>query len=283
MLKKKSSSKLFKTLIVGVDFSPYSKIVVRQAEKLAHQFKASIVLVHAALVTWDATGSGINVPQMDLDEIKMSLKKFYNLNESSKATIEVRRGGPVEVILSIAKKYESPLIIVGSQGNGAISRFILGSHAETIALKSPYPVWVHRGQKIVPLKKVLVPTDLSSYSKNLIAQIKNWSKVSPLSTKYIFVKPQITPLLNYRHYRQMNHEFSLKLEKSIDQFKKAEGSMKIDTFSAADPSVKISKLGKKYDVIAMTPHEKSGVLRKFGPVTAKVIRLAETPVLVVKS
>lgn len=271
----------FKHLIVGVDFSVYSKTVLKQARQLASQFDCDLIIAHAAVINWDPSGSGINMPQPDLDELRASLARFYQTNNENINNIEVHRGSPTDVLIKVAKKYKDPLIVVGSQGRGAVSRFILGSHAENIALHSPFPVWVHRGHKIVPFKKILVPTDLSKSSRLAINKLKKWPKANEYLMKYLYVKPVIYPILNSTQYRESQKSMQSKVKKSIQNFQKDERSIRLTTLSGADPSVKISQVGKKYDVIAMNPHHKSGLFKRFGKITSKVIRISDKPVLVI--
>ncbi len=50
------SQKRFQTVVVGVDFSPYSKLVVKQALALAKTQRASLIFVHSVNSTALMTG-----------------------------------------------------------------------------------------------------------------------------------------------------------------------------------------------------------------------------------
>ncbi len=280
-LQKKS---LFKNIVVGVDFSEYSKIVVKQALQLAKQMNAKLVMVHATVdPTWESASAGVYIPPVSLREVQKSLQRFYHVEPSETVTFQVKRGYASEVVIGVADQMQNSLIVVGSQGRGAISNFILGSHAEEIALRSKKPVWVHRGQKIVPFKKVLVPIDLSNSSKKLMTQMKKWSVQMKMSMSYIYVRPEINPILNSFDYKQMKSKIQNAINRSVELFRKNQKNTLLTVIKANDPSEKISQIGKKYDVITMNPHTRSGLLNKFGRITSRVIRLSENPILVIKS
>lgn len=282
-MKRDSTKNLFQTIIVGVDFSRYSKIVFKQAIQLAEQFNAKLVLAYADYNEWQVASPEIPyVPQVSLKDLTAEVERFYHIRPSPKLSVEVRRGLPETVVLGIAKQYPQPLIIVGSQGKNAISRYLLGSHAEAIALKSKYPVWVHRGNKIVPFKKVLIPTDFSKSSNKQIDQIKDWKNKIPLSLRFLYVKPEALPILNYPAYMQVTKEIKNTMKNSLNQFRRRNRGLPVLTLSGMDPSEKISSVGRKYDVIAMNPHNRSGLFHRFGRVTSKVIRLSNNPILVMR-
>lgn len=283
MKTKIKSTSLFQNVIVGVDFSKYSKLVVKQARQLAKKFDANLIVVHAQS-TYNPSSMTLEsyVPFIEPSLIKNDISKFYNLKSSSKVSFEVKNGIPSDVVVSLARKKTKPLVVVGSQGHDAVSRFILGSQAEAIALKAKCPVWVHRGHRIVTLKKVLVPTDLSKNSFRLLNKMKTWSNDLGFSTKYMFVRPSLLPTLNYPEYRDFSERLQKAVTKSLNQIQKKNPNLTITTV-LGEPAERISKLGNKYDVIAMNPHSRSGLLNKFGRVTSKVIRLTNHPVLVVKT
>lgn len=277
----------FETILVGVDFSTTSQIVVHQAQQLAQQLHAKIILVHAA----PTLGFELSPPQysdmdyslVDTDQLVEDVKNFYQIETSSNLEIVVEEGYPPEVIIGTARKHRAPLIVLGSQGRNAVSRFILGSHAERIALESPYPVWIHRGNSIVPFSRALVPTDLSDKSRKLILQIKDWAQAVGLSPKYLFVRPEIFPLLDSTAYREMSEELRKSVQERIDYFKHKSAEVPIATVPGQDPSQQISRVGRDYDFIVMNPHSHSEIFHRFGRVTSRVMRLSQKPVLVMKT
>ena len=66
------------------------------------------------------------------------------LHAGHKALAEVRIGSPRKVISECAKDLQADLIMVGSHGHSAISRFLLGSVAQAVLRIAPCPVEIVR-------------------------------------------------------------------------------------------------------------------------------------------
>ena len=62
-------------------------------------------------------------------------------------TTEVPSGSPKGVILEEAEALGADLIVVGSQGHGAIERFLLGSVSQAVALHAKCSVEIVRSPK----------------------------------------------------------------------------------------------------------------------------------------
>lgn len=133
------------------------------------------------------------------------------------------------------------------------------------------------------MQRVLVPTDLSRKSQKLIQDIKKWSDQLQLTIGYLYVKPEVFPYINYPNYRAMVEVIQSRVKESFQSFKKEIPDISVKTIISGDVAGTISEIGGKYDFIAMIPHTRSGLIPQFGRVTAKVIRLSDRPVLVIKN
>jgi nucleotide-binding universal stress UspA family protein len=63
-------------------------------------------------------------------------------NKNWKVSNHVRGGFAAEEIINEAKEWEADLIIVGTHGRKGVSRFLLGSVAESVAAHAPCSVTV---------------------------------------------------------------------------------------------------------------------------------------------
>jgi nucleotide-binding universal stress UspA family protein len=140
--------KKFKTIIVGVDFSPYSKLAVKQAKYLATQWHAKIILVHSIHEIFDYANPHLMFamfPSMPSIETYVErIRRFYHF----RGDIQVGYNPPAQMILKIAKKQDAPLILVGYRGHRPIVEFFIGSTAQELIRKSKFPVWIQRGDKV---------------------------------------------------------------------------------------------------------------------------------------
>ena len=128
----------FKTLLVPLDGSKYSKKALQRASEIAHAFDSKIVLLYVA------EKSSINL--LDRKEYLKMLRKFgkKTLDDASKTLSKkgiptkslLKEGNVVSEIEKIAKSEKCNLIIVGNKGLGAVTRILLGSVSNKLAQHS---------------------------------------------------------------------------------------------------------------------------------------------------
>ena len=137
-------------LLVCVDLSDSTEIIVKKIEELAKSLSAKVWLLHNAL------------PEPDVVEFKMdpraareSLAKKFHVehrqiqdfaerlrNAGIEATALLVHGATVETILQEASDVDADMIVVGSHGKGAVYQLLLGSVSKGVLHKSSLPVLV---------------------------------------------------------------------------------------------------------------------------------------------
>jgi nucleotide-binding universal stress UspA family protein len=105
---------------------------------------------------------------------RAALEKLHNLRDEIVSpqvpcASSMRIGAPYEEIVDEAGKRQADLVVVGTQGRGAIGKFLMGSTAERVCRHAACSVLAvrHSTAAITPelkLGKILVPTDLSENS-----------------------------------------------------------------------------------------------------------------------
>ncbi len=266
-------NKNIKNLIVGIDLSDYSKIVVREAKMLAEKMAIPMNLVFVCPADWYAPAYKAEIIQRTTERIN----KIYKLDK--KINVSIKFGKADTEVIGFAKKFTNPMIIVGYKGHSGLLNMLLGSTAEKIAQKSPFPVWIQRGNKIIVPKNILVPSDLSQNSDHTVEGVKLLSK--PVNGKFelYYVLEEPTPLLDYSAWA------------SVYTFLKKEEDKKLKLMKAKYPNLKTSKnpgnvashilqYSKKFDLIAITPKNPKKRFPIFGSVNAKLVRSSEKPVLI---
>lgn len=266
-------SKNIKNLVVGVDLSDYSKVVVREAKALSARMKIPITVVFACAIDWAA-----NEFKKELTEnLLLKIKKMYRLTED--INIVIKFGKPEVEIIAVAKKLNGPMIMIGHTGNSALLQMFLGSSAEKIAQASPFPVWIHRGNKTVLPKKILVPSDLSDRAEHTVGDVETLTKSFKGKYELYHVAEEPAPLLDYSTWALV-----------YQQFKKEELE-KLKAFKTKYPTVRTSKTpgdifdniqqhAKKFDVIAITPNQPKNKFPFFGSVNSKLVRNGNKPLLI---
>ncbi|WP_068819666.1 universal stress protein [Phormidesmis priestleyi] len=136
------------------------------------------------------------IPKVDSDRIEKAearLKKAVGEPPSEiEVKIEVRSGRPVETIRSVARSYQSELIMLGSQAHSLLTEKLTSSIAADLSHQTTIPLLVLRPQLIAALtgeelalrcqhllRYLLVPYDGSETSNSLIQQVKQLAEKQP--------------------------------------------------------------------------------------------------------
>ena len=267
-------NKPLKYIIVGIDFSVYSKIVVKEARLLATEMNLPIKYVH--IFDYFQT-LGDTIQQFE-ENVRKKILKIYRL--PSDADIVLRLGDPAQQLIDVARQAShSPLIIVGYRGHSKISHFFLGSTAEEVATASPFPVWIHRGMRTVLPKKVLVPSDFSNRTDTTLERIKAFEDKLNADVELYHVIPQAIPVLDYPGYTAVNKRLQEEDDRDYEAFKNRHPHLKT-VRSQGNVIDKIQKRSKKFNLIALSPSEKSDIVPLLGRTATKLLRGSEKPVLI---
>lgn len=135
-------------IILAIDGSPFSKAAVKVLAKmpLPSDSEVSIINVyeHPAMSTPEliTTAGSIdtyykefinNAEKIGEKIVSDAVKILKEKNGSLTITTNVVSGLPKREILEKAESFDADLIVVGSQGQGAFSRFLLGSVSQYLA------------------------------------------------------------------------------------------------------------------------------------------------------
>lgn len=146
-------------ILVAIDLTESSKIVVEHVKKFAKALSAKIWLLHVANSDHDLLLAAAHFDEVafypDPGEIRdATAKKFHNqhrlLQQFSQelrsagldCTALLVEGSINDTILKEADKLSADIVMLGSQGKGVVDRFLLGSTSEGILHKSTVPVLI---------------------------------------------------------------------------------------------------------------------------------------------
>lgn len=271
----------FKTIIAGIDFSPYSKIVVRQAQLLCRMWNAKLVLVHAIndSVGYTVTPFGdLFFPNLIDNKSYLSrIKKVYGIKNVSTKII-AKTSTPVRLLSETAQEFESPLIVAGYKGHSKIAEFFFGSTAQQLAMKSKIPVWIHRGNKVISPKKILIPHDLSQASDHSIDVVRKMSLACPTTYEVFHVNERPFPILDFNTFQKMDHRLQRTTQRRIQHLLKEYPRIKVTTLSG-DVTEKVVKRSKNFDLLVMAHRSPPGLLSKSETIT--MMKKVRTPIIVV--
>jgi nucleotide-binding universal stress UspA family protein len=159
MTKKAKNKK--ETLLVAVDFTPYSEKALIFAGELANKLQANLLVLHVIHDPAEAPGfynqkmkkkkflrsmeeAAKEMMAEFLQKMKMACPEDCALQEAIPLLVV---GTPVSRIIEIAEKKRVSMIIVGSHGRTGLTNLLLGSKAERLVRLSPIPVIVVKPSK----------------------------------------------------------------------------------------------------------------------------------------
>jgi len=147
-------------ILVAVDLSDCTDIVIKKASALAKSLSAKVWLLHVAEPEPEFVGYDVG-PQTERDAVAQHFRDEHRAlqalatgmrTEALETTALLVRGMTVETIVAEASKLDADMIIVGSHGRGAMQRLLVGSISEGVIRHAERPVLIipthKRGQPV---------------------------------------------------------------------------------------------------------------------------------------
>jgi len=142
------SPTLIRRVVIATDGSEGSRVAADLGAAMAERFGAEIFIVHAVNLP-SAYSLGVYPPPSEVDQAlqrsgEHALKAAAEVVEGHGLahTDVIAHGAPANVILDAAEAHEADLIVMGSQGLGAVQRFLLGSVTTRVLHNAPCAVLV---------------------------------------------------------------------------------------------------------------------------------------------
>ena len=140
--------KKIKTIMVPIDFSETSDMLMEYAVTLVESFGAKLYIIH--VVDDFSKYSYISVPHISMDNVMeevyktadMELKRYCTEKLGGKADYEmiISKGEAYKEILKFSEEKDVDLILIGSHGQSGLERVLFGSTAERVIRGAKCPV-----------------------------------------------------------------------------------------------------------------------------------------------
>ena len=142
-------------ILVPVDFSACSRAALGYAVQLAAQTGAAVDVLYVhepSRFIPDSLavlfGGGMRGPgEQARGDVKGALEGFLGAVRSRVRNVRVESGIAGDVIASTAREGQFDLVVMGTHGQGGLTRLVLGSVAESVMRKAEVPVLTLRMPK----------------------------------------------------------------------------------------------------------------------------------------
>ena len=137
---------MFKNILCPIDMRPRSKMALRKAINIAHQFNSKIVLlsIHEEFLSKkQMIMSRVSVSSLGDEfkkiatEAKNDMKNLVKDLEADDIKCEyiLRDGIPADIIVKLSDEMDIDLIVMGTNGRDSLSDYILGSTTQKVVEK----------------------------------------------------------------------------------------------------------------------------------------------------
>ena len=144
---------MFKTILCPIDLKPRSKMALKKAINIAHQFNSKILLlnIHEEFMSkQEMVMSRVSVSKLGDEfkkiavEAKDEMKILVKDLEADDIDCEyiLRDGKAHDIIVRIAKEKEADLIVMGTNGKDSLSDLLIGTTAQKVVESAVCPVLV---------------------------------------------------------------------------------------------------------------------------------------------
>ena len=135
-----------KNILVATDFSEPSRVALEHGKRLARSYDAALHVLHVIkqVPTYYGSEVGLAVARIEQSMEIAAQRKLKsavgNDNDLWVRTSTSRAPNVAHAINEYARANDIDLVVVGTHGRGAVSRFLMGSVAERIVRSAPSPV-----------------------------------------------------------------------------------------------------------------------------------------------
>ncbi|BAU23268.1 uspA domain-containing protein [Caldimicrobium thiodismutans] len=286
---------LYKKIMACLDGSEESFNAYRNAIRIAKELSAELLAINVVpLKTEISSALSLFLGMKDIfikggEKILKEAEEIAG-EENFKVKLILDEGEPFQRIVDTALAEEVDLLVMGKTGKTGLAKGILGSTAMRTIGASPVDVLIIPKEKTLQFKKLLVPTDGSSYAEK--ATLRALEIAKTFKSEVFLLSVVEIPFELYEapgEIAKLTETLKTSADELIRREKikfKSEGLSVQGLIMEGVPEERILETASKEDIdlIIMGSHGKTGLKRLLmGSVTEMVINTGDKPVLVVKS
>jgi len=295
----------YRNILVPLDGSRFAEAALPLATRLARSTGARIHLIMAHEPVPALVGMGDTPPLVDVDWRNRDEEHSYlaamsgELLREGFPLVHYRdlEGAPGPALCEEVDRIMADLVVMATHGRGAIGRLWLGSVADHLVRHLSIPVLlVHPAEAEAPvdpvIRSILVGLDLSPESESILDPVVRLAQITDAHVTLVHVlEPMLDGLAMGMPYataipvevlEEQRTAAQRRLDRLADRLRNQGLSVSarlVQSGLAADGLLETLD-DKRFDLLALTTHGRSGVRRLIlGSVADKVIRGARKPVL----
>jgi nucleotide-binding universal stress UspA family protein len=269
---------MLERILVPLDGSTSAEAILSQLRRILPRHESQLTLFHALPL----------YPVTDHTDPEKYLRRlaFQLTTEGYPSQYLLRPGLAADAILDAAKAEGATLIALSTHGRTGVARWVLGSVAEKVLQASPLPVLVARSfpsstfrgkLESQQVRNFLVPLDGSRLSLEALQPLRALARPVDAHVTLLHVS-EPTPYEG----RWESPDETLQEAERVLREACIPATVELRKGDSGDEILKCVD-EKGIDLIVMTTHGRTGPSRwVFGSVTAKVLRAANVPLLVVR-
>jgi nucleotide-binding universal stress UspA family protein len=275
---------MLKHLLVTLDGSENAEKVIPWVKQYAARETAQVELLQVIRRSEFAYGTRAEA-LAETQEYLQRIERELNYAGIPCKTL-VRIGDPAQVIVRVAEREGSDLILMSSRGGSPMKRWAIGGVTEQVLRMSPIPVLVIQSQTILPrqghVRRIIVPLDGSRRAETAVPWAGKLAKL--LKAQVIFLHVSPTAAAGTKAPTDGNGDgLKQRIAEEVHDLKEL-GVRAAYNVQRGDPADRILAFSDRNDLIVTTTHGRGGVKRwVFGSVAEKVIHHSTIPVLVYRT
>jgi nucleotide-binding universal stress UspA family protein len=281
----------FDHILFPIDFSERSRALNKQVEWLAQRFGSRVTLLHVFEIpaSWYGAGEATFVNMECFDQLRdceVQRLKDYTLNvPEDRIERIIAEGSVAPHITNWIKEHDVDLVVMATQGYGAIEGLILGSVTAKVLHNTQCPVWtdslLHSPSNGKGILKILCAAEMTDEAVPLLRFTRRLAEDLGASVRLVHSVPEVATRPN-RYFEFDLHRYLMEAARiEIAKLQREAGTDFPVTISGHDISDALATAAIEHgaDLVVIGRGKTQKTFRRFQSHAYEIIRYAPCPVL----